>query len=356
MNCITFSNWINAWSMRRGLRALGYRLATGDPGYLLDWRPAPPVRGDTLLFTEEASLARYLGSEGFHFLPRHFPPALLDDKFAFGEYACSVGVAPLPQWTGIDDAASAMFPLVLKARCSWMNGVKMPRGWVCRSPAEIALAQKEITRLRLPQDQFFFQQWLPATAEDNFSVCGFWDAAAARRNLVCVVQRRIGYGADLSSSSVVAVVPDPADLLVRCGEILNGIAFQGPFELEFLRHESQFHVLELNPRFWMQHGLFVSAGNGLMKRYLGIDAEEDWGTGVPEQLLWIDGMWLLRMISTFQRRTLQRLFALLRSGRYAPVFYPDIKSAFACLFAMVCAGARGRAATLVRRLTGKRTA
>ena len=321
--------------MRRGLRQLGYGLSTTDPGYLLPRHMGAPACGDTLLFTEEASLQRYLGNDNFRFLPTRFPRALLDNKFAFGEYARSLGIVPLPQWAAPEQVALDEYPVVLKARHSWLKDVKIPRGWVCRNAQDMRRAQDEMTRLNLSSDHYFVQKWLATEVDDNFSVCGFWDAEAPQRNLVCVVQRIEGYGDDLSSSAVVSVVPDPDDLVARCAAILDSLAFQGPFEMEFLRFKGCFHVLELNPRFWMQHGLFVDAGNGLLKRYLGMDGERDWGRDVPAAQTWIDGVWLLRNLATLRWSTLMDVFRHVRQRRDTATVCPSAGDAFACLLVLL---------------------
>jgi len=331
MNFVTFTGWINAWSMRAGLRRLGHELVTTDPGFLVKGQVARPAAGDVLLFTEEASLQRYLGNDAFHFLPRRFPGELLDNKFAFGEYALRHGVAPLPQWASADAMPVDCYPMVLKARHSWQREVKIPRGWVCHSPVEVQRAQREMTSLGLAQELFFVQKWMSVAAADNFSVCGFWDAARPARNLVCVVQRFAGYEEGLSSSAAVTVVPDPSDLLVRTRTLLDAMAYEGPFELEFLRTGDTFHVLELNPRFWMQHGLFVASGNGLLKRYLGLDTEEDSGRGIPAAQTWVDGMWMLRNAATLRWAVLRKIFLHVRRTRGTLVICPDFGDAFACL-------------------------
>lgn len=346
VNCITFTNWINAWSIRRGLRQLGFDLASKDPGYLLTGSATVPAPGDTLLFTEEASLFRYLGNDSFHFMPKRFPLGLLDNKFAFGEYVQYLGVAPLPQWASSAQLESDCFPVVFKARHSWLNDIKIPRGWVCRSKDDVLLAQDELAKLRLSPELYFVQKWLPVKAEDNFSVCGFWDAGNPQRNHVCVVQRMSGYGEDLSSSSVVSVVPDPDNLVARCGSILDSLDFKGPFELEFLRHKGVFYVLELNPRFWMQHGLFVSAGNGLLKRYMELDNKDDWGHGLPQHLTWIDGTWLLRMVATFRWMQLKNIFLQIRNRNDNPVICPNINDAFFCLLAVLAGKIKSCVSTL----------
>jgi hypothetical protein len=57
-------------------------------------------------------------------------------------------------------------------------------------------------------------------------------------------------------------------------------------------------VLELNPRFWMQHALFLSSGNGLIKRYIGLDNEHDRKITVLDDMVWVDGLHLIKAIVT----------------------------------------------------------
>ena len=342
MNCVTFTNWINAWSMRQGLRRLGCTLSTADPGFLVGGNSARPVAGDVLLFTEEASLQRYLGNENFRFLPRQFPGELFDNKFAFGEFARMHGIAPLPQWPSPGEMPSDSYPVVLKSRHSWQKDVKIPRGWVCRSEADLRRARQEAAALKLAPELFFVQKWLAVEAADNFSVCGFWDAVDPVRNLVCVVRRLAGYEGGLSSSAAVTVVPDPSDLVARAGKLLDAIGYEGPFEVEFLHAEGAFHVLELNPRFWMQHGLFVAAGNGLLKRYLGLDTAEDRGRGVPAHQTWVDGMWLVRNAATLRWKAIGDVFLHFRRTGDQPVICPDVRDAFACLLLLLLRKATSR--------------
>jgi hypothetical protein len=104
----------------------------------------------------------------------------------------------------------------------------------------------------------------------------------------------LGYSAGASSSAVVATVSDPGGLVERTRSILDRLDFTGPFELEFLEHEGWHYVIELNPRLWLQHGIFTPYGNGLIKRCLDADSEADWSEEeLPRNALWVDSHWLL---------------------------------------------------------------
>src|SRR5690606_33114421 len=100
----------------------------------------------------------------------------------------------------------------------------------------------------------------------NYSTCGFFDAADPQRNAIIVTRRVLSAGGTIGTAAIVETLEDPAGLIGRTENILAQMGFQGPFELEFLYDDDtgKYYVLELNPRFWMQHGLFVDAYDNLL--------------------------------------------------------------------------------------------
>lgn len=334
LRAVTFSSAINAWSLYLACKRLGIELCT------IDQRPTLPIpvcldidassQGTRLFFTEEASLGRYLGQSGAkRFYPVRLPSEFLDDKRVFADWLVSFGEKPVPYSPALDTPFP--FPLLVKARHSWMKGVKLPRGWVCKDEKELTEAKSRITREGLDASWFFFQRWFGDQSVEVLSVCGFFDATKPQRNSLCVVTRVAGYEAGPSCSAVVAVVDDPAGLRGRTAIILNQLQYAGPFELEFLRVGDEYFVLELNPRFWMQHGLFVHAGNGLVKRYLDLDGPEDWAVKPPEKLLWIDGMWFLQRLVKLDVRFMRLIWRWIIEEGYQPVFFPSLERAMSRL-------------------------
>lgn len=305
---LTHSSWINAWTLRRACAELGVDLRVPAHARELPLPTLPEGRQpEWLFFTEEASLARALqGGEAARFLPRQFPARLLDDKWAFAEFLTgdAKGPAALPQWS-LAEAGLARYPLLLKSRHSWAGERKLPRGWVCRDADELAARRAGLPAQGLREEWFFLQAWLGDTPLQLLSVGGFFDAEDERRNLALLTERVADYGAGPSSSAMLVTVPDRLGLLAQAERVLRRLAFRGPYEFEFIVRGGEVLALELNPRFWMQHGLFLAVGNGLVKRYLGLDGESDRmhpASAAPPALLWVDGSWLLRRVLRLDRQ------------------------------------------------------
>lgn len=297
---VTYSAWINAWSLRRACAALGVDLRVQADRREL---PLPALEAGSVprwaFMTDEASLGRALEAPGtLQFWPRYFPRELLDDKWAFAEVLREDPAGPqgLAQWP-LQQAGEARYPVVFKCRHSWRDGRKLPRGWVCRDASEVQARRAQLPGLGLREDWFFLQQWLADAPLQLLSVGGFFDAEDESRNLALVTERAADYGDDGPSSSAMLVTVDDAHgLAAQAARALRRLRFRGPYEFEFIVQDGRAHALELNPRFWMQHGLFGACGNGLVQRYLGRDTLADRQPLPPQRLLWVDGVWLLRRL------------------------------------------------------------
>jgi hypothetical protein len=325
---LTQSSWINAWSLRRACEALGVDLRVDGPARDLPLpRREDAAAPDWLFFTDEASLMAALQADPpVAFLPRHFPPDLLDDKWAFAAFLAHDPDGPqgLTQWP-LDAATGVSYPLLLKSRHSWVGQRKLPRGWVCRDASELAARRAALAAAGLKEDWFFLQEWLGDQPLRLMSVSGFFDARDENRNLAIVTERVADYGdAGPSSSAMLVTVADEHGLIGSSVRVLRRLGYRGPYELEFLAIGQRCLGLELNPRFWMQHGLFVAAGNGLVKRYLGRETPADLLAPPPERLLWVDGFWLLRRLLRFDLRVLGLWRRWVGRAGYRPVICPSI--------------------------------
>jgi len=270
---IVFSDYVNAWSIRRGLKQLGKRLHHAVPG---DTTAGVPRAGDVLYFTDERSLQQFLPRNELQFLPRS-SGLVIDDKLWFYDWLSAFGEQTIP-YSG-DLNSPRVWPALIKARHSWKGDRKLPRGFVCHTTLEFQHARQQLPRLGLSESDFCTQQFLPSCSF-VYSVCGHFDSQDNQRNAILVTRKTLTCDQDLGTGAVVDTVADPQDLLRRTARILNALRYQGPFELEFLHdpNTQTYYVLELNPRFWMQHGIFIDGfENILIKRYLGID------DGVPQK-------------------------------------------------------------------------
>lgn len=321
---LTHTAWINAWTLHRACARLGVALhvPTDTPGFPLPVS-GDPEDADWIFFTEEASLRRALSCGGpGRFFPEHFDPNLLDDKWALAEFLASDVDGPqgIPQWP-LEAVSKACFPLLLKARHSWIGAQKLPRGWVCRTPGELS---SHLDRLRAEglTAYFFLQAWLGDTRCRLLSVGGFFDVEDETRNLALVTDRVATYGDGPNSSAMLVTVADDWGVVASTHRVLRRLHYRGPFEMEFLRVDGHNLIVELNPRFWMQHGLFLAVDNGLVKRYLGLDTMADRRPQVTPKLMWVDGTWLLLGLLRLDRKIWSDCWEWIVRRRHRPVICP----------------------------------
>lgn len=300
---LIFSSYTNAYAIYKGVQSLGVDAATTDSDATF---PMPSqmaaTKADWLFFTEEASLRRALTGElTGNYLPRQFPLHLLDDKWALVQWLDGMdGLAKgLRQWS-LAERNQVTYPCLLKAKHSWAESVKLPRGWVCHSAQELEHRLISLKTEGLNPAHFFLQEWLGDFQCRVISVCGFHDSKNSSRNLVAVVERVAAHTDGLSCSAAVQTIDDQWQLISKTAAILNALDFTGPYEMECLVVGQRALVLELNPRFWMQHAIFLKVGNGLIKRYLGIDTEDDKKNADIKNVVWIDGLHFIMSIFRFR--------------------------------------------------------
>jgi hypothetical protein len=344
MRYFVHSGFTNAWSLQKGLAKLGRRLdCAAAQAVLLSVTEDQPVAGDVLFFTDERRLKQYLGNTEFQFLPHH-PGVLIDDKLELGRWLQLIDEEPVPFWEQID--APPVWPILLKARHSWLETRKLPQGYLCRSPLELKRALSHIDADGIPRGCFFLQQWISGTRH-NLSTCGFYDVTDPERTVIKVARRVLASAGEVGTAAIVETIDDPADLIARTENILERMDFVGPFELEFLYDEAQgrYYVLELNPRFWMQHGLFVDAfDNRVIKNYLdhlGLLEREEPGTAdVPaEHAVWLSSLDAMRLLFRGDLRALGAFAGAIRQARRRRArvcWYPDWMTACRFVLKSLC--------------------
>lgn len=326
---LTFSSYTNAYALYLGSKELGVDFYTTDKNRTFPIPYKDAVEADFLAFTEEASLKNALdGRVVGSFSPQDFPLAMLDDKWALVEWLADYPnlIQGIKQWH-VSDYESATFPCLLKAKHSWQGSTKLPRGWICRSASELEEYLLEAKKFEDWQDVFFIQEWLGDKKCKVISVCGFHDHTEPQRNLSVIAKRIASHNEGLSCSAAVETVADSWGLVQKNTAILDTLEFTGPYEMEFLLADGEFRVLELNPRFWMQHAIFLKHGNGLIKRYYDLDTESDWADSFIPHTVWIDTVHLLtslvRLRFDFLRFTLKQI----KVNKKAVLLWPSIPMA-----------------------------
>lgn len=355
MKFVTFTSYSNAYALCVGLRYLGYDLVVDaiDATFPISASKIKSYdKNSWLFFTEESSLSKALnGGIGGRFLPMVFPSDLLDDKWALADWLSKNNVLTqgLNQWR-LDQLDLVPFPCLLKSRRSWHGELKLPRGWVCQTRDEAEARLKEIENFENWKNIFFFQKWLGDQDCRVVSVCGFHDVKDSSRNLTAIVERIASHTSGLSCSAAVQTIHDDWNLQAKNAEILDALSFTGPYEMEYLIVGERVVVLELNPRFWMQHAIFVIRGNGLIKRYLGCETEDDKKNNQVADVVWFDSIHLLISIARLKFSILSLVFKkYFEPGRHV-LLWPSIPMSMYVVMRMMYAKIRSRFKNEINKL------
>jgi hypothetical protein len=320
-SCLILGDYINAWSLQAGLKRLGYQAQT-LPRERYDSAALSAPRDAVLFFTDEAGWTHAVqGGVSARFLPRAYSPVLID-KLLFAEHLCAIGETPVP-FAPLDTASTTLFkpPFVLKTRLSWMGGRKLPRGAICHTQEQAAQAIAALEAQGISRELLFAQQFLPDA--ENLSIAGFYDCRRPERRFFIATRKVLGDGGALNTGVLVETVSLPPELGKRVAYILDTLAYHGPFEMEFLYDEKscQHLVLELNPRFWMQHGLFLAGyENTLIRAYLDehfvCPLPVDEGYLLPfKPLFWVDRCYPFVAIAKGALAPLRNYLRLIRDAR-----------------------------------------
>jgi hypothetical protein len=273
------------------LRILADRLAEGQEGlvFFCDER-----------FLEASAKARAEGRyPGLGFcVPSPESLRVILDRLALYAHIEARGLAPVPKTLPSDTPEPLTelgCPLILRPRETWVGLRKNPRPAIVGSPEELREAERRYAEAGMERSAWCYQEMLSIEAPDNLSVCG-WHGRGERRYLL--THKVLSFPRLMGNGDVVEVLPPDPTLERSAGDILDGLAYEGPFEMEFVRDPGSgtFKVIEINPRFWMQNEL-VSRGLGdeLVRLYAGLP--ERGGDGPPTQP---PRYWVNRIVALFR--------------------------------------------------------
>jgi len=295
---VIFGSYVNAWALSKALLKLNQPFVVCDrQNGLINASELVANPEDHLLFTNEEMLLRYLEMPGFKIFPKIARLELIDDKWKQFEFLQSIGERPIPSWPASGIPPS--WPIYLKLKHSWWNGIRLPRGQLLSSASDVAQAFESFRFKSITPEMCFFQLPLAGSVRNNVSVSGFFDHCNQNRNCLVVTKKLWGCGLYTSEGTIVETIPDPTNLIERTRFILKELEFSGPFELEFFRDErsNEFYVLELNCRFWMQHGLFINHADNAVVRYVVDPTSSSLTPESPAlRVIWIDTIGVLGSI------------------------------------------------------------
>lgn len=192
------------------------------------------------------------------------------DRFLFYQFIDQLDTletkTPRTMDGSVDPFAQFGSTFVVRLRRSWHSGVVLPSITIVNEEQQFAETLARFRNAGLTEDDWCFQELLSISDQHNISVCGWHDDKAYR---YLVTRKVLQHPPKTGNGDVVETIADfPQGLIETTRIILTAMRYQGPFEMEFVfdKHTNCYKIIELNPRFWMQHGLFEELTNHYLIR------------------------------------------------------------------------------------------
>jgi hypothetical protein len=303
---IITSDYLNAWGLADLIRSSGWPgriicLRRGnEPSVLMSlygrgvevWKvPASQPVVDFLaaripladrkwfFFTEERSLQEIWESKSHPWLSAAvwYPnePCSLNeilDRFAFYEFIRTKALGCVPRTVSGQSDPFAQFGdnFFFRYKVTWVRGKKTPRIRLVSGRSDWEAAVRSGEAQGYGAADWCYQEVLSLAPEDNISVCGWHDAKTPR---YVATRKVLQFPARQGNGDVCELIKLPELLAKTTEQLLGALNYTGPFELEFIRDakRERYYLIELNPRFWMQHPLAgANLGQAIVGRYLGL--------------------------------------------------------------------------------------
>jgi D-aspartate ligase len=246
------------------------------------------------------------------------------DKKLFSDAAISVGMPVLPSWdpSSIEELAALAptlsFPILIKPR-THVHRLRNDKGVVVDSAHELIRQYRRFIdreQERSPDDPLLpgatrplLQQFVCVRDEGVLSITGFIDRTGelfATRAAKKVLQRSepVGVGVCFEAQ------PSPEELPSLVRRLCRELGYFGLFEVEFLRYQGRWAVIDFNPRMFSQVGLDIRRGLPL-PLLACLDAAGDFASlrqEVAKALAWDDERAVFRDRFTLRAILLARVF------------------------------------------------
>ncbi len=228
-------------------------------------------------------------------------PQIILDKTNFLDLVARAG-APVPEEYNLH--GQKRFPLIVKFRRSFENELHTPKPRQVNTEAELQQYVAELKLQGFSEGNIQLQQLLSWETQDNVSVCGWYDE---HDHVFFQTRKIIQHPPKVGNGDVVEVMTLEKELEENALKVCRALKYTGPFEIEFIRelNGGPFRIIEMNPRFWMQHGLVEElSGHYLVAKYAGIEPLKP-ATGLH--------YWIYPMVSIYK--------SLLMNFNYLPYLF-----------------------------------
>jgi len=217
------------------------------------------------------------------------------DRYAFYRFIEAEEGGPVPRTiSGTEDPWRA-FPdgFFIRPRLTWKGMKKLERVKPIRTREEQAAVSRRWRSQGLDESDWRYQEALSLRPQDNVSISGWHEQ---EKRVYAATRHILRHPKDVGNGDVTEMVPITKELKERTATILNALEYTGPFELEFLldTRNNTYKPIELNPRFWMQHGLIqVITNYEPVRRYVGVATTGPSRSQTADTRYWVNGFYSL---------------------------------------------------------------
>ena len=228
---------------------------------------------------------------------------IIFDRLKFYRFVEGLHCVDTPKTIDSDSSPEQTFgtEYVIRVKKSWEGNRKLPRLEIVHSTKEAEDVEKRFIKQGLTRDMWCYQELLSTRDTHNISVCGWYDS---RYHQFVVTRKVLQHPPKTGNGDVVETFSEAPEQLVRATEmILKELQYNGAFEMEFVFDENtnKYKIIELNPRFWMQHGLVEEVTDySLLRRAIGLEDIRQIPISQIEHRYWINGLQALYRIAKGQ--------------------------------------------------------
>lgn len=250
------------------------------------------------------------------------------DRLLFCQFLAGAKIADVPRTIDGSHDPLAVFgsSFILRPRYSWHDLSRHESVRLVSSNEEYDCWMADFKSRGLGINDVCYQELLSIRDEDNVSICGWYDRD--RQHLICT-HKVLQHPPRTGNGDVVARCDAPPGVMETALRILRALDYAGPLELEFVFDEksNRYQVIELNPRFWMQHGLVeVVTGFALTASYLGLPPLTPTPTGAQTRY-WVNPLYAVfrclkgdfRAVRYAHRPDACLPFSFWQAVRFAPI-------------------------------------
>lgn len=229
------------------------------------------------------------------------------NRFEFYRFIEDIEGVSVPKTIDYSENPNRVFgnDYIIRVKKSWEQDKKLPRLQIVHSIEEKKKVETEFIREGLKPQMWCYQELLSTLDTNNVSVCGWYDAAFKQ---YAVTRKLVQHPPKTGNGDVVEIFEEAPDSIVQATDaILEKLKYSGPFEMEFVFdvNSSEYKVIELNPRFWMQHGLVEQVTDqALVRRAVGAPVESKDYKSLKHRY-WINGNQMLYRLAKGQVRMLK---------------------------------------------------